>query len=114
VMLLPYYVASMNIERAYYDVTGKYESFPGICLVDTFETVEKEEPEFEIFSEETLLGSHASAQRPSKSSSPIRLTTRGKSTRMTTTRTASIPKSTDASVLHTAPIRKRRSCVNSA
>ena len=39
VMLLPYYVASMNLEHAYWDVTGKYEPFEGICLVDTFETI---------------------------------------------------------------------------
>jgi predicted helicase len=39
VMLLPYYIASMNIEHAYFEATGKYESFEGICLVDTFETI---------------------------------------------------------------------------
>jgi predicted helicase len=40
IMLLPYYIASMNIEHAYFEVTGKYEPFAGICLVDTFETAE--------------------------------------------------------------------------
>jgi len=40
VMLLPYYVASMNIEHEYYDLTGSYEPFGGICLVDTFELSE--------------------------------------------------------------------------
>jgi predicted helicase len=39
IMLLPYYVASMNIEHAYYEAIGKYESFEGICLVDTFQTI---------------------------------------------------------------------------
>jgi predicted helicase len=39
-MLLPYYVASMNLEHEYYDLTGKYEPFEGICLVDTFELAE--------------------------------------------------------------------------
>ena len=39
VMLLPYYVASMNIEHAYYEATGRYEPFEGICLVDTFQTI---------------------------------------------------------------------------
>ena len=39
IMLLPYYVASMNIEHAYYEATGKYELFEGICLVDTFQTI---------------------------------------------------------------------------
>jgi predicted helicase len=39
IMLLPYYVASMNIEHAYLEATGKYEPFEGICLVDTFQTI---------------------------------------------------------------------------
>lgn len=39
IMLLPYYVASMNIEHAYYEAIGKYESFEGVCLVDTFQTI---------------------------------------------------------------------------
>ncbi|HVO63258.1 MAG TPA: type ISP restriction/modification enzyme [Terriglobales bacterium] len=37
VMLLPYYIASMNIEHAYFDRTNEYKPFPGICLVDTFD-----------------------------------------------------------------------------
>ena len=37
VMLLPYYVASMNIEHEYRERTGEYKAFPGICLVDTFD-----------------------------------------------------------------------------
>ena len=40
VMLLPYYIASMNIEHAYYERIGEYRPFPGICLVDTFELAE--------------------------------------------------------------------------
>jgi predicted helicase len=43
VMLLPYYIASMNIEHAYFDRTGEYQAFPGICLVDTFELSEPEQ-----------------------------------------------------------------------
>ncbi|XSG77099.1 type ISP restriction/modification enzyme [Herpetosiphon llansteffanensis] len=37
VMLLPYYIASMNIEHLYYELTKSYAEFNGICLVDTFE-----------------------------------------------------------------------------
>ena len=37
VMLLPYYVASMNIEHEFYQATGTYQPFEGICLVDTFD-----------------------------------------------------------------------------
>ena len=40
VMLLPYYIASMNIEHEYYDATDRYEPFEGICLVDTFDLAE--------------------------------------------------------------------------
>ncbi|MGI8966104.1 MAG: N-6 DNA methylase [Limisphaerales bacterium] len=51
IMLLPYYVASMNIEHAYYEATGKYESFEGVCLVDTFQTAESDQDEFGFFNE---------------------------------------------------------------
>ena len=40
VMLLPYYVASMNIEHEFYQATGTYQPFKGICLADTFDMVE--------------------------------------------------------------------------
>ena len=52
VMLLPYYVASMNIEHAYYEAVGQYEPFAGICLVDTFQTAERDQGEFEFFNEQ--------------------------------------------------------------
>ena len=44
VMLLPYYIASMNIEHAYFEATGTYKPFEGICLVDTFELAEAKQP----------------------------------------------------------------------
>jgi predicted helicase len=37
IMLLPYYIASMNIEHEYMEQTGQYEPYDGICLVDTFD-----------------------------------------------------------------------------
>ena len=40
VMLLPYYIASLNIEHAYFERTGSYEPFSHICFVDTFDTVD--------------------------------------------------------------------------
>ena len=40
VMLLPYYIASMNIEHEFYDATGTYRPFELICFADTFETVD--------------------------------------------------------------------------
>lgn len=46
VMLLPYYIASMNIEHAYFEATDEYKPFEGICLVDTFETSKHQAPMF--------------------------------------------------------------------
>lgn len=40
VMLLPYYVASLNIEHAYFERMHEYESFPGLCFVDTLDMAE--------------------------------------------------------------------------
>ncbi|HEX9927772.1 MAG TPA: type ISP restriction/modification enzyme [Pyrinomonadaceae bacterium] len=40
VMLLPYYIASLNIEHEFYELTKSYIPFEGICLVDTFELAE--------------------------------------------------------------------------
>ncbi len=52
VMLLPYYVASMNIEHEYLERTGEYQPFPGICLVDTFELAEPEQSKLSFMTEE--------------------------------------------------------------
>ncbi|HEY7157022.1 MAG TPA: type ISP restriction/modification enzyme, partial [Gemmataceae bacterium] len=41
VMLLPYYIAALNIEHAYYELTGEYESFEGLCFVDTLDLAEE-------------------------------------------------------------------------
>ncbi len=40
VMLLPYYVASLNIEHAYSEHMGGYETFEGLCFVDTLDMAE--------------------------------------------------------------------------
>lgn len=45
IMLLPYYIACLNIEQAFYELTGEYQPFPGICLVDTFELTEGQQIE---------------------------------------------------------------------
>ncbi len=37
VMLLAYYVSSLNIEHAYYERMRSYESFNGLCFVDTLD-----------------------------------------------------------------------------
>ena len=41
VMLLPYYIASLNIEHQFFTATHRYAAFEGICLVDTFEIAEE-------------------------------------------------------------------------
>ncbi|MBL8120525.1 MAG: N-6 DNA methylase, partial [Anaerolineae bacterium] len=41
VMLMPYYIASLNIEHAYYKLTGRYEPFEGVCFVDTLDLAER-------------------------------------------------------------------------
>jgi predicted helicase len=40
VMLLPYYIASLNIEHAYSEHLGGYEPFEGLCFVDTLDMAE--------------------------------------------------------------------------
>src|SRR5712692_6474719 len=47
-MLLPYYIASLNIEHEYFERMGEYESFEGICFADTLNL---EGQQMELFSE---------------------------------------------------------------
>lgn len=43
IALLPYYIASMNIEREYYEQMREYAEFEGICFVDTLELAESQQ-----------------------------------------------------------------------
>ena len=52
VMLLPYYIASMNIEHEYFEKVGRYEPFEGICLVDTFDMAEHAQSSLGFMTEE--------------------------------------------------------------
>ena len=45
VMLLPYYIASLNIEQEYFQRMGTYQPFEGIALADTFELLEQDQGE---------------------------------------------------------------------
>ena len=45
VMLLPYYIASLNIEQEYFQRMGAYLPFEGIALADTFELLEQDQGE---------------------------------------------------------------------
>jgi predicted helicase len=42
IVLLAYYIATVNVENVYHSLTGakEYRNFPGICLTDTFQTSE--------------------------------------------------------------------------
>ena len=48
IMLLPYYIASLNIEHAYYERTTEYKPFEGVCFSDTLNL---EGQQMELFSE---------------------------------------------------------------
>jgi len=48
IMLLPYYIASLNIEHAYWDQTGDHEAFEGLCFVDTLDLTETAQHEMEF------------------------------------------------------------------
>jgi predicted helicase len=65
-MLLPYYVASMNIEHAFWEATGSYGAFEGICLVDTFETAKNSHPKFDIFNQANTERVHRQCKAPIK------------------------------------------------
>lgn len=43
IMLLAYYIASLNIEHEYYSRTREYEPFEGICFTDTLELAESKQ-----------------------------------------------------------------------
>ncbi|MYB92879.1 DEAD/DEAH box helicase [Candidatus Poribacteria bacterium] len=45
VMLLPYYIASLNIEQEFFERTAEYLPFEGIALADTFELLEQQQTE---------------------------------------------------------------------
>ena len=53
IVLLAYYIASINIENVYHDLIGEkknYRSFDGICLTDTFQLAESDDSD-KLFSE---------------------------------------------------------------
>ena len=62
VMLLPYYIACMNIEHEYFESTGSYQPFEGTCLVDTFDMAE--EKQLALFVEENTARMEKQKQTP--------------------------------------------------
>ena len=52
ILLLAYYIASVNIEMAYHQREQRqYQAFPGISLTDTFELFERDEDQFPVMLE---------------------------------------------------------------
>lgn len=43
IMLMAYYIAALNIEHAYYEITQAYEPFEGLCFVDTLDIAERQQ-----------------------------------------------------------------------
>ncbi|MCW5767921.1 MAG: N-6 DNA methylase [Phycisphaeraceae bacterium] len=52
IMLMPYYIAALNIEHEYYEHIGEYEPFEGLCFVDTLDLAEARQ--HGLFTEENL------------------------------------------------------------
>ena len=50
ILLLPYYIASLNIEHEFFQRTQMYQPFEGIALADTFELLEEQQAR--LFTEE--------------------------------------------------------------
>ena len=59
IMLMPYYIAALNIEHAYYELTGEYEPFEGLCFVDTLEMAEHPHGQFAFMTEANTSASSA-------------------------------------------------------
>lgn len=52
ILLLAYYIAAVNIETTYADLTGDAADFPGLILTDTFQSWEPDdEPDLDVFPE---------------------------------------------------------------
>jgi len=63
-MLLPYYIASMNIEHEYVELTREYKPFEGLCLVDTFELAEPAQAAFAVMTEKNTQRVEAQKKAP--------------------------------------------------
>src|SRR5262249_12017831 len=53
VALLPYYIASMNIEHEYFEKMQEYVPFEGVCFVDTLELAEGQQLPLWVVEENT-------------------------------------------------------------
>jgi predicted helicase len=51
IMLMAYYIAGLNIEHAYYELTHTYEPFEGLCFVDTLDLADRQQTGFTFVNE---------------------------------------------------------------
>jgi len=59
ILLLAYYIACVNIETTYADLTGSQEPFPGLILTDTFQSWEPgDRPGLDVFPENNARLAH--------------------------------------------------------
>ena len=49
---LSYYIAALNIEHAYFELTGEYKPFEGLCFVDTLDLAEGTQSAFSFMTAE--------------------------------------------------------------
>lgn len=64
VMLMPYYIASLNIEHAFYEKTGEYDAFEGLCFVDTLDLVGSQQGELGFMTKANALRVKRQAATP--------------------------------------------------
>ncbi len=62
VQLLPYYIASQNIEHAYLDKMGHYRPFEGLCFADTLDLADS--PQMSMFAASNSARIEAQKQAP--------------------------------------------------
>ena len=63
VMLLPYYIANLNIEHEFYTATNRYIPYEGLCLVDTFELAEDRE-QLQLFTPDNTVRAEKQKETP--------------------------------------------------
>ncbi len=64
IMLLPYYIAALNVEHTYYELTGDYEAFEGLCFVDTLDLAEGRQMGFSFMTEKNTSRVERQKQAP--------------------------------------------------
>ena len=84
VMLLAYYIASLNIEQQFYTEMNRYAPYQGICLVDTFEVAE--DRQIQLFTAANTARVEKQKRHRCSSLSVIHLTTPDKSMKTITTK----------------------------